>query len=112
MGVTLKRLATAALSDSAQPVYSPSGVNAQVDACAMTNNTDVAQTVDLWVTAGGGPTAETIVLKSFKVDPAATSRAWSMGGQVIESGSTVYARASAPGAVILVMSGREQTVAA
>lgn len=111
MTITLKRLATATVSGSvAAPQYSAIGVSAQIDACAITNNSSgTAATITLWITGGGSPSDQNIILKDFSIPAGTTKKSYEVAGQVVPDGASLYARASVDGVLTLVCSGREQS---
>jgi hypothetical protein len=110
MAVRLKRLATGTVTGTAT-MYAPSGYSAQIDACAMTNNSGSDVTISLWTSSGGAPGQENIILKDFTVPAGLTRKAYEVGSQVIEDGMAFYAKASVDGVITLVVSGREQATA-
>jgi hypothetical protein len=112
MTITLKQLAAATAGTAAAAVYTASDVNTQIDACAITNNsTDTVATISLWITGGGSPGDQNVILKNFSIPVGSTKKSYEVAGQVVPAGASLYAKASAAGVLTLVCSGREQTVA-
>lgn len=111
MAITLKQLANGTTTTTTTAVYTASSANAQIDACAITNNSaDTAATVTLWITGGGGPSDQNIILKDFSIPAGTTKKSYEVAGQVIPNGASLYAKASADNVLTLVCSGREQAV--
>jgi hypothetical protein len=109
MTTTLNQLAAGTITGT-QAVYTASGVNARIDACAITNNSGAAATISLWVTAGGSPSDHSLILKDFSISAGQTKKSFEVALQVVKDGASLYAKASVDGVLTLVVSGVEQTV--
>jgi hypothetical protein len=110
MAVTFKRLATGQLTTTADPQYTATGVNAQIDAISVTNNHTSAVSVSIWGGTGGSAADANILIKAREVAAGASVAVYEAAGQVIPDGGSLFASASVAGVVTLVASGREQTV--